>query len=171
LWRASGRRERAKGPLEMKRNIPPDLRYTTEHVWVRLETAGTETIGRYRLVGGTQVRLGITPAGRSRLGDAVEVELPNLGARLTRMKPFLTLTTTAKERIAFPLPVPGEVVALNEELTERPEKLEHDPFGSGWVVVITPHDLAPLEGLLSAAEYEGFLGSSSSPPCSSSSST
>ena len=119
-------------------NIPSDLHYTKEHEWV----APTATALR--------VRMGITDYAQAALGDIVYVQLPKVGDSVSADKVCGEVESTKSVSEIF-APVTGTVVAINDALTNAPELINSDPYGSGWLVEIE----VPAEpsGLLSAAEY------------------
>ena len=125
--------------------IPEDLRYTAEHEWVRT-------------VDGGRVRIGITHYAQDALGDVVFVSLPETGATLSAGDSFGEVESTKSVSEVY-APVAGEVVARNEALETRPELVNSDPYGEGWIVEIAPSDPAAVDGLLDAARYEQLTAS------------
>jgi glycine cleavage system H protein len=123
-------------------NVPKELRYTREHEWAKLED--------------TRVRVGITAYAQEQLGDVVFVELPKVGAKVTAKKPFGVVESVKAVSDLF-APVSGEVVEVNAELTPKPETVNADPYGRGWMVVIKPSNRAEWDQLLTAQQYEEFL--------------
>jgi len=123
-------------------NIPAELRYTNEHEWAKREDG--------------KVRVGITAYAQEQLGDVVFVELPKVGARVTRRQSFGVVESVKAVSDLF-APVSGEVVAVNADLPKSPELVNQDPYGRGWMIVITPSDGAEWDGLLTAKQYEEFL--------------
>jgi glycine cleavage system H protein len=123
-------------------NVPKDLRYTREHEWASLN--------------GDRVRVGITAYAQEQLGDVVFVELPKVGAKVTAKKPFGVVESVKAVSDLF-APVSGEVVEVNAELTPKPETVNADPYGKGWMVVIKPSNRAEWDQLLTAQQYEEFL--------------
>ena len=123
-------------------SYPADLRYTREHEWARVE--------------GTQARVGITHYAQDQLGDVVFVELPKVGTRIRQMQTF-GVVESVKAVSDLYAPLSGEVVEVNQTLTERPEQLNQDPYGTGWLIVIARGDESELANLMSAAEYEAYL--------------
>jgi glycine cleavage system H protein len=121
---------------------PADLRYTREHEWARVE--------------GNRARVGITHYAQDQLGDVVFVELPRVGTRVRHMQSFGVVESVKAVSDLF-APLSGEVVEVNQSLTERPEQVNQDPYGGGWMIVIALSEPKELDGLLSAAEYEKFL--------------
>ena len=125
--------------------IPADLRYTKEHEWARLE--------------GNRVRVGITAYAQDQLGDVVFVELPKVGAVVTQHKGFGVVESVKAVSDLF-APVSGEVVEVNGQLPNKPETVNQDPYGQGWMIVIAPSNAAEYAGLLSAEQYQQFLDES-----------
>jgi len=125
-------------------NVPSDLRYTKEHEWVKIEK-GVATIG-------------ITDYAQSELGDIVFVELPKAGDQTMQMQPFGTIEAVKAVSELF-APLSGTVVEWNTSLEDKPEAINQDPYGAGWMIKIklsTP-DNAQAE-LLSAEEYRTLIG-------------
>ena len=123
-------------------SYPADLRYTREHEWARVE--------------GTRARVGITEYAQDQLGDVVFVELPKVGTRVRQMQSFGVVESVKAVSDLF-APLSGEVNEVNQGLTERPEQVNQDPHGAGWLIVIAMADPGELEALLTAAQYEEYL--------------
>jgi glycine cleavage system H protein len=123
-------------------NVPPDLRYTREHEWARQD--------------GGRVRVGITAFAQEQLGDVVFVELPKVGARVRAHQTFGVVESVKAVSDLF-APVSGEVVETNAELGQKPEIVNQDPYGKGWMLVVTPSDPGEWDQLLTAAQYEEFI--------------
>ena len=123
-------------------NLPADLRYTREHEWARQE--------------GGRVRVGITAYAQEQLGDVVFVELPKAGSKVTAHQAFGVVESVKAVSDLF-APVSGEVVEANAHLGQKPETVNQDPYGAGWMIVVAPADATQLGGLLTAAQYEEFL--------------
>ena len=123
-------------------NIPKDLKYTREHEWAKQD--------------GARVRVGITAYAQEQLGDVVFVELPKLGAKATAKKPFGVVESVKAVSDLF-APVSGEIVEVNGELPNKPETVNQDPYGKGWMIVIAPSNKGEWDQLLTAAQYEEFL--------------
>ena len=123
-------------------NIPADLRYTKEHEWAKLE--------------GDKARVGITAFAQEQLGDVVFVELPKVGAKVTAMKTFGVVESVKAVSDLF-APLSGEVVEANTELTKKPETVNSDPYGQGWMIVIKLSNSKQMDGLMSAADYEKLV--------------
>jgi glycine cleavage system H protein len=123
----------------MMANVPADLRYTKEHEWAKLE--------------GDKARVGITAFAQEQLGDVVFVELPKVGTKVTAMKTFGVVESVKAVSDLF-APLSGEVVETNPELTKKPETVNSDPYGNGWMIVIKLANPKEFDGLMSAADYE-----------------
>jgi glycine cleavage system H protein len=118
---------------------PKDLRYTKEHEWVRVE--------------GDLATVGITDFAAHQLGDIVFVELPEVGRKLTQFSSAGVIESVKAVSDLF-APVGGEVVETNPELTSRPELVNEDPLGEGWMVKIKLADKSQLDALLDGPAYE-----------------
>ena len=120
-------------------NVPGDLKYTKEHEWAKIE--------------GDRARIGITAFAQEQLGDVVFVELPKVGAKVSGMKTF-GVVESVKAVSDLYAPLSGEVVEVNGELPKKPETVNGDPYGAGWMIVIKMSTPAEANALLSAAQYE-----------------
>ena len=120
--------------------IPDDLRYTAEHEWVRRTDGG-------------RVRVGITHYAQDALGDVVFVSLPEPGAAVSAGQAFGEVESTKSVSEIY-APVAGEVTARNDELDARPDLINQDCYGEGWLVEIAVSSDADVETLLDAAAYE-----------------
>ncbi len=125
--------------------IPEDLHYTAEHEWVR--------------TGDGVVRVGITHYAQDALGDVVFVSLPEVGAAVTAGEPCGEVESTKSVSEIY-APVSGEVKARNSELENRPELINSDPYGEGWLVEIAAGDDGAAAGLLDAKAYAELTGAS-----------
>jgi glycine cleavage system H protein len=123
-------------------NVPEDLRYTSDHEWVRLE--------------GDRVRIGITDYAQDALGDVVFVQLPERGSKVESGGSFSEVESTKSVSDIY-APVAGTVVEVNAELADAPQRLNEDPYGEGWICLIEPADPAAFEGLLDAAAYQALI--------------
>lgn len=123
-------------------NVPKDLRYTEKHEWVRIE--------------GDKAYVGITDFAQDQLGEVVAVNLPAIGEAVKKGGQLAELDSMKTSEVAYS-PISGEVIAVNEELDKRPELINEDPYGEGYIAVLEPDDLGELESLMTAEEYEEFL--------------
>jgi glycine cleavage system H protein len=121
---------------------PAELRYTREHEWAKVE--------------GRRARVGITEYAQEQLGDVVFVELPKTGARVTQMQTFGVVESVKAVSDLF-APLSGVVVEANEQLAQHPERVNRDPYGEGWMIVVELANPAEVDKLLSAEQYEEFL--------------
>jgi len=124
-------------------NVPDDLRYTADHEWIRVE--------------GTRIRVGITDYAQDALGDVVFVQLPEPGTVVEAGASFSEVESTKSVSDVY-APVAGAVEEANAELTEAPQRLNEDPYGEGWICVITPTDPSSLDTLLDAEAYRKLIG-------------
>ncbi len=122
--------------------IPENLRYHKEHEWVRAE--------------GTKATIGISDFAQEALGDIVYLEIPKTGVNVQYGNEITEIEST-KTTSPLYAPVGGKVVAVNEKLKEKPELINQDPYGEGWVVVIEMTDPKEVEKLMTAKEYDAFL--------------
>ncbi len=122
---------------------PENLRYTKEHEWVRAE--------------GANAVIGITDHAQHELGDIVYVDLPKVGAILEQGKTFGSVESVKAVSDVY-APVSGEVLEVNEALSASPEKLNEDPHGDAWLVKIKLTVPDELKQLLSAADYQKYIG-------------
>lgn len=123
-------------------NVPGDLRYTKEHEWAKLE--------------GDKARVGITAFAQEQLGDVVFVELPKAGAKVSAMKTFGVVESVKAVSDLF-APLSGEVVEINTELPKKPEVVNTDPYGNGWMIVIKLANPKEWDTLMTAADYEKLI--------------
>lgn len=121
--------------------FPEELRYTKEHEWARSE--------------GDRVRVGITDFAQDALGDVVYVDLPEVGAKVQAHQPFGEVESTKSVSDVYS-PLAGTVVERNPLIDERPELVNEQPYGDGWLVVLAPDDASAVEQLLDAARYRAM---------------
>ncbi len=124
-------------------NVPLDLKYTSEHEWIRFE--------------GSQAVIGITEWAQSELGDIVFVELPEIGAEIELGEPFGTIEAV-KAVSDLVMPLSGRVVEVNSGLEDDPMAINRDAFGEGWMLKIELTDKAQAEELIDAEGYRGIIG-------------
>jgi len=123
-------------------NVPSDLRYTSDHEWVRIE--------------GGRVRVGITDYAQDALGDIVYADLPAPGATAKAGETLCELESTKSVSDVY-APVDGTVVEVNSELADAPQRVNDDPYGEGWICVIEPTSADALESLLAPEAYRGLI--------------
>ncbi len=122
--------------------VPAELRYTNEHEWAKVE--------------GDRVRIGITAFAQEQLGDVVFVELPKVGAKVAAMKTFGVVESVKAVSDLF-APVSGEILEANAALTTKPETVNTDPYGQGWMIVVKMANPKELDALMSATDYEKLI--------------
>lgn len=127
-------------------NTPTELRYSTDHEWVRTE--------------GDLVRVGITDFAQDALGDVVYVELPEPGLEVQANAAFAEIESTKSVSDIF-APVSGEITDVNSALEDQPELVNEDPYGNGWVCVIRPNKENEFDTLMDADSYETFVSEES----------
>lgn len=122
--------------------FPDHLRYSKDHEWIAVD--------------GTTAKVGITDYAQDALGDVVFVQLPTVGATVSAGDGFGEVESTKSVSDVY-APVTGKVVAVNDALADRPELLNSDPYGEGWICVIECGDVAELSDLLDAAAYRQLV--------------
>ena len=123
-------------------NFPQNLKYTSEHEWIRVE--------------GDIAYVGITDYAQEQLGDIVFVDIPTVGESLEAGEVFGTIEVVKTISDLF-LPVAGEVLEQNEALEENPELVNKDPYGEGWLIKMKPADVKAVEDLLDAEGYKEVI--------------
>ena len=119
-------------------NVPADLRYSSDHEWIRQD--------------GNVVTIGITAYAQDSLGDVVFVEVPEQGTAVATGDSFTEVESTKSVSDIY-APVSGTIAAVNAALDEKPELLNSDPYGEGWICSIEMSDPSQLDGLMDAAAY------------------
>lgn len=122
---------------------PEDLKYTSEHEWVRNNGDGTATVG-------------VTDFAQSELGDVVFVELNDEGEELSQSESFGTVEAVKTVSDLY-APITGKILELNEELEDHPELVNEDPYGKGWMVKMSIDDSSELEGLMNTEAYQKII--------------
>jgi len=125
-------------------NVPSDLRYSTDHEWVRVDGSGAT--------------IGITEYAQDALGDVVFVDAMELGSSVTVGASITEVESTKSVSDIF-APVSGSIVAFNAALDSQPELLNSDPYGEGWICTIEMDDPTQIDGLMDAAQYQSFTES------------
>lgn len=124
-------------------NVPGELKYSKEHEWLRKEADGTYTVG-------------ITEHAQELLGDMVFVDLPDVGATFSAGDDC-AVAESVKAASDIYAPISGEIVAVNDALSDSPEQVNSEPYGAGWIFRIKASDVSEVEALLDAAGYEALL--------------
>jgi len=124
-------------------NIPSELKYTKDHEWIKLD--------------GNIATVGITDFAQGELGDIVYVEVETVDETLDKDEVFGTVEAVKTVSDLF-LPLSGEIIEFNEALEDKPENVNTDPYGEGWMVKIKISDPSEAKGLLSADDYKEIIG-------------
>jgi len=123
-------------------DIPPDLRYSREHEWVRLN--------------GSVARIGITDFAQDSLGDVVFVQLPDVGLDAVAGASVSEIESTKSVSDVY-VPLTGVVSAINDALAEQPELVNQDPYGTGWMFELEVSDVSEVDALLDADAYRALI--------------
>ncbi|MBU4683849.1 glycine cleavage system protein GcvH [Cedecea davisae] len=124
-------------------NVPNELKYSKEHEWLRKEADGSYTVG-------------ITEHAQGLLGDMVFIDLPEVGATVSAGDDC-AVAESVKAASDIYAPISGEIVAVNDELSDNPEQVNSEPYGAGWIFKIKASDEAQVAALLDASAYEALL--------------
>jgi len=124
-------------------DLPGDLLYTDDHEWLRREDDGSVTIG-------------ITDHAQGALGDLVYVELPEVGLDVDEAGEMAVVESVKAASDVY-APIGGNIVAVNEDLADDPEKINSDPYGDGWIVRMQPSEAIDESALMSPDAYQTFL--------------
>ena len=127
----------------MSKEIPGDLKFLKSHEWVRVEGEGRAVVG-------------ISDHAQGLLGDLVYVELPGVGDTVQAGNAAAVVESVKAASDVYS-PVSGEIVAVNESLSDRPETINEDAYGDGWIFVVKLSDRAELEELLDADAYAELI--------------
>jgi glycine cleavage system H protein len=123
-------------------NVPANLKFTKDHEWIKIE--------------GSEALIGITDYAQTELGEIVFVELPAIGDSVAIEKTFGTVEAVKAVSDLF-MPVSGEVLDINPLLEDKPELINEDPYGEGWMIRIKLNNPAEVDGLLSAEAYAALI--------------
>jgi len=121
---------------------PENLKYHKEHTWAK--------------VSGKKATIGITDYAQNALGDIVYIDLPEVDANIEINSEIGEIEST-KATSSIISPLNGRVVEVNEDLTETPETINEDPYGKGWIAVVEIDDVAEVNDLMDASEYEKYV--------------
>ncbi len=122
--------------------IPKDLRYHKEHEWIRVAD-GKATVG-------------VSDFAQEALGDIVYLEIPEIGRSLKQGEEITEIESTKTTSMLY-APVSGKIVAVNQDLDEKPELINEDTYGGGWIVTIEMDQASELDQLMEWSDYERFL--------------
>ena len=123
-------------------NIPENLKYTKDHEWISIE--------------GDVATVGITDFAQGELGDIVYVEIEKIGENFSKEEVFGTVEAVKTVSDLF-MPLTGEIIDINEELNEKPELVNEDPYGQGWMIKIKVNS-SDISGLLNSEQYKKLVG-------------
>lgn len=123
--------------------VPGELKFTSDHEWIREEEDGSLTVG-------------ITDHAQAALGDLVFVELPEMEAEFTQGEACAVVESVKAASDVYS-PVGGTVTAVNEALAEKPELINSDPYADGWLFKLSPNNLSELDELMPAGDYESLI--------------
>lgn len=124
-------------------NFPENLKYSKDHEWIKVE--------------GDTALVGITEFAQSELGEIVYVDVTSEGETIEQNGVFGSVEAV-KTVSDLLMPVSGEVLEVNTELEEKPELINEDPYGKGWIIKIAISDASELDTLLSASDYKNLIG-------------
>ena len=122
-------------------NIPSNIKYTKEHEGIRVE--------------GNEAYVGITDYAQSQLGEIVFVDIDSVGETLKQSEQFGTIEAVKTVSELY-MPVAGEILEVNEKLSEQPELVNSDPYGEGWMIKIKVSNLGEIDTLLDAQGYQAI---------------
>jgi glycine cleavage system H protein len=125
-------------------NIPKELKYTEEHEWVKIEH--------------NIATVGITDFAQGELGDIVYLEIDTLDSEIASNEVFGTVEAVKTVSDLF-MPLGGKVIETNSELEDRPELVNEDPYGEGWIIKIDISDISESSNLLSCEDYKNLVDS------------
>ena len=123
-------------------NIPDNLKYTKDHEWISIE--------------GDVATVGITDFAQGELGDIVYVEIEKIGENFSKEEVFGTVEAVKTVSDLF-MPLTGEIIDINEELNEKPELVNEDPYGQGWMIKIKVNS-SDMSDLLNSEQYKKLVG-------------
>ena len=123
-------------------NVPVNLKYTKDHEWISIE--------------GDVATVGITDFAQGELGDIVYVEIEKIGENFSKEEVFGTVEAVKTVSDLF-MPLTGEIIDINEELNEKPELVNEDPYGQGWMIKIKVNS-SEISDLLNSDEYKKLVG-------------
>tara|TARA_B100000575_G_scaffold261892_1_gene235895 strand:- start:5195 stop:5575 length:381 start_codon:yes stop_codon:yes gene_type:complete len=125
-------------------NIPEELKYTEEHEWVKVED--------------NIATVGITDFAQGELGDIVYLEIDTLDSEISSNEVFGTVEAVKTVSDLF-MPISGKIIEINNELEDKPELINDDPYGNGWIIKIDVKDISEINSLLSSNQYSSLIDS------------
>ncbi len=121
---------------------PEDLKYHKEHTWAR--------------VSGKKATIGITDYAQNALGDIVYIDLPEVDSNIEFNSEIGEIEST-KATSSIISPLTGRIIEVNEDLVESPETINEDPYGKGWIAIVEIDNVAEVNDLMDASEYEKYV--------------
>jgi glycine cleavage system H protein len=125
--------------------IPAEFKYSEEHEWINSKDID-------------EIIIGITDFAADTLGDIVFVELPSIGTEVKQFEKFGEIESVKAVSDLFS-PISGTIIKRNENLVPKPELVNQDAYGDGWLITISPTDLKEMDGLMSSKDYNKFTES------------
>ncbi len=124
-------------------NIPSNLKYTNDHEWIRVE--------------GSDAFIGVTDFAQGELGDIVYLDIESMGKSLKHGEVFGTVEAVKTVSDLF-MPASGQVIEKNPMLSDKPELMNKDPYGEGWIIKVKLTNISEIDSLLGAEEYKKLIG-------------
>jgi glycine cleavage system H protein len=124
-----------------------ELKFTKEHEWIRIEKKEDEELAI----------IGISEFAQEQLGDIVSIELPKVGGSF-RQGQTIAIVDSVKASSDIYTPISGKIIEVNEELIEKPERINQSPYDSGWITKIKPSNNEEFENLMTKEKYDRYIG-------------
>jgi glycine cleavage system H protein len=124
-----------------------ELKFTKEHEWIRIEKKEDEELAI----------IGISEFAQEQLGDIVSIELPKVGGSF-RQGQTIAIVDSVKASSDIYTPISGKIIEVNEELIEKPERINQSPYDSGWITKIKPSNDEEFENLMTKEKYDRYIG-------------
>jgi glycine cleavage system H protein len=124
-----------------------EIKFTKEHEWIRIEKKEDEELAI----------IGISEFAQEQLGDIVSIELPKVGG-IFRQGQTIAIVDSVKASSDIYTPISGKIIEVNEELIEKPERINQSPYDSGWITKIKPSNNEEFENLMTKEKYDRYIG-------------
>jgi glycine cleavage system H protein len=124
-----------------------EIKFTKEHEWIRIEEKEDEALAI----------IGISEFAQEQLGDIVSIELPKVGG-IFRQGQTIAIVDSVKASSDIYTPISGKIIEVNEELIEKPERINQSPYDSGWITKIKPSNNEEFENLMTKEKYDRYIG-------------
>ena len=125
-----------------------ELKFTKEHEWIRIEKKEADE---------ELAIIGISDFAQEQLGDIVSIELPKVGG-IFRQGQTIAIVDSVKASSDIYTPISGKIIEVNEELIEKPERINQSPYDSGWITKIKPSNNEEFENLMTKEKYDRYIG-------------